>query len=63
MPDLGGVAAAPSIVRQIYGVENSQFLVEVFPVDVARGDDEPAFLLLVSTDPEKDGMSDPLLTR
>ena len=53
-PDLGGVAAAPSIVCQIYGVENGQFFVEVFPVDVARGGDEPAFLLLVPTDPEKD---------
>ena len=38
MPDLGGVAAAPSIVCQIYGVENGQFFVEVFPVDVARGE-------------------------
>jgi hypothetical protein len=54
MPDLGGVAAAPSIVRQIYGVENGQFFVEVFPVDVAIRQNKPAFLLFVPTDPEKD---------
>ena len=52
MPDLGGVAAAPSIVCQIYGVENGQFFIEVFSIDVARGEDELAFFLFVSTDPE-----------
>jgi len=56
MPDLGGVAAAPSIVSQIYCVENGQFFVEVFAVDLALGCYKPAFLLiLVATDPENDG--------
>ena len=55
MPDLGGVAAAPNIVCQVYGVENRSLFVEVLPVDIALGDDKPAFLLLlVPTDPEKD---------
>ena len=54
MPDLGGVAAAPSIVCQIYGIENRSLFDEVFPVDIALSDDKPAILLLVPTDPEKD---------
>jgi hypothetical protein len=54
MPDLGCVTDYPSLVCQIYGVENRRFFVEVFPVDLVLDQHKPAFLLLISTDPEKD---------
>ena len=40
-------------------LENGQFFVEVFSIDVARGEDEPAFFLFVPTDQNNTGRTGP----
>ena len=57
MPNLGCVAADPSIGCEIDCVENRQLFTEIFPVGLALDYDEPAVFLLVSTDPEEGGMN------
>src|SRR5437868_15260049 len=55
MPNLGCVAADPSIGCEIDRVENRQLFTEIFPVRLVLDYDEPAFFLLVATAPEEDG--------
>jgi len=55
MPHLGCLAGCPSIVCQIYGIENRQFFIDIFPVDLVLDYHSPAFFLLVSTNPEEYG--------